>query len=348
MAGWLVHSRQEAQARLAEQLAATERERAENAVLEERARIARELHDVVAHHMSVISIQADAGPYRVSDPPPELTEAFATIRATALTGLGELRRLLGVPGPSPRPRPRPSLADLDRLVEDAEASGDLGSLPPGVSLNAYRIIQEALTNTMRHAPGATVHVRVALDGGELRIDVTNTAPRRSAGSPRPAPGTASWACRNAPPCWAAPSPPDPPATAATPSTPCCPPRRRRDAIRVLIADDQAMSGRASPILLGVQPGIEVVGTAVDGADALAKAAELDPDVIVMDVRMLEMNGIEAPREITRTLPGPRAHPHHVRPGRIRLRGAPRRGQRLPAEGRLRRSARRGDQSGRRR
>ncbi|WP_061296616.1 sensor histidine kinase [Herbidospora cretacea] len=177
-AGWLVHSRQEARDRLAGQLA-------ENAVLEERARIARELHDVVAHHMSVISIQADAGPYRVSDPPPELTEAFATIRATALEGLAELRRLLGVLRADPSTAPQPSLADLDRLVEGADTSGDLGSLPPGVSLNAYRIVQEAVTNAMRHAPGATVGVRVALDGGELRIDVTNTAP---GGPPAPSPG----------------------------------------------------------------------------------------------------------------------------------------------------------------
>ncbi|WP_030456387.1 response regulator [Herbidospora cretacea] len=73
-------------------------------------------------------------------------------------------------------------------------------------------------------------------------------------------------------------------------------------IRVLIADDQAMVREGFSILLGVQPGIEVVGTAVDGADAVAKAAELAPDVIVMDVRMPGMNGIEATREITRTLP----------------------------------------------
>nr|WP_062341122.1 response regulator transcription factor [Herbidospora sakaeratensis] len=73
-------------------------------------------------------------------------------------------------------------------------------------------------------------------------------------------------------------------------------------IRVLIADDQAMVREGFSILLGVQPGIEVVGTAVDGADAVAKAAELAPDVIIMDVRMPGMNGIEATREITRTLP----------------------------------------------
>ncbi|GAB1819472.1 sensor histidine kinase [Herbidospora sp. RD11066] len=179
VAGWLVRSRQEARAALDE-------ERGQRALLEERARIARELHDVVAHHMSVISIQADAGPYRVSDPPPELTEAFATIRATALEGLTELRRLLGVLRADPSLGPQPTLADLDRLVDDAETSGDLAGLPPGVGLNAYRIIQEALTNAMRHAPGAKVRVRVARDGGELRIDVTNTAPTQL---PEPSPGT---------------------------------------------------------------------------------------------------------------------------------------------------------------
>ncbi|WP_051760868.1 sensor histidine kinase [Herbidospora cretacea] len=170
-AGWLVRSRRDTQAALAE-------ERGQRALLEERTRIARELHDVVAHHMSVIAIQADAGPHRVADPPPELTEAFATIRATALEGLGELRRLLGVLRADPGVAPQPSLADLDRLASDAtlETTGDLGNVPRGVGLNAYRIVQEALTNTMRHAPGAAVTVRVVRDDHELRIGVTNTRP----------------------------------------------------------------------------------------------------------------------------------------------------------------------------
>ncbi|WP_083973970.1 sensor histidine kinase [Herbidospora daliensis] len=180
-AGWLIRSRRDAQAALAE-------ERGERALLEERARIARELHDVVAHHMSVIAIQADAGPHRVADPPPELTEAFATIRSTALEGLGELRRLLGVLRAEPGVAPQPSLADLDRLASGAtlETTGDLANVPRGVGLNAYRIVQEALTNTMRHAPGAAVTVRVVRDDRELRIGVVNArpqdGPRASAGA----------------------------------------------------------------------------------------------------------------------------------------------------------------------
>ncbi|NAS22265.1 sensor histidine kinase [Herbidospora sp. NEAU-GS84] len=170
-AGWLIRSRRDTQAALAE-------ERGQRALLEERARIARELHDVVAHHMSVIAIQADAGPHRVADPPPELTEAFATIRSTALEGLGELRRLLGLLRAEPDVSPQPSLTDLDRLAAGAtlETTGDLGDVPRGVGLNAYRIVQEALTNTMWHAPGAAVTVRVVRDDRELRIGVTNTRP----------------------------------------------------------------------------------------------------------------------------------------------------------------------------
>nr|WP_062341121.1 histidine kinase [Herbidospora sakaeratensis] len=179
-AGWLIRSRRDTKAALTE-------ERGQRALLEERARIARELHDVVAHHMSVIAIQADAGPHRVADPPPELTEAFATIRSTALEGLGELRRLLGVLRAEPGVAPQPSLADLDRLAAGAtlETTGDLATVPRGVGLNAYRIVQEALTNTMRHAPGAAVTVRVVRDDRELRIGVVNTRPHDP---PRASPG----------------------------------------------------------------------------------------------------------------------------------------------------------------
>ena len=108
VAGGALGGRRETQRRLAEQQRISDTERARRALLEERTRIARELHDVVAHHMSVIAIQAEAAPYRVPDPPEELARSFETIRATAAEGLGELRRLVGVlraeattPAPSP-------------------------------------------------------------------------------------------------------------------------------------------------------------------------------------------------------------------------------------------------------
>ena len=168
-----------------EQLAVAERRHeGERAVLEERQRIARELHDVVAHHMSVIAIQAEAAPYKTADPPKELVESFADIRASALSGLGELRRVLGVlRSEVPGTAPTPGLDDLDRLVESArtggvtvssEISGTPRPLPEGVDLSAYRIVQEALSNAMRHAPGSTVQVRLYYGEAALVIEVRNS------------------------------------------------------------------------------------------------------------------------------------------------------------------------------
>ena len=109
----------------ARQLAEQERRHSgERALLEERQRIARELHDVVAHHMSVIAIQAEAAPYKTADPPPELVESFGEIRASALAGLAELRRVLGVLRTGGQDTaPQPGLADLDALLDSARSGG---------------------------------------------------------------------------------------------------------------------------------------------------------------------------------------------------------------------------------
>ena len=96
----------------------------ERALLEQRQRIARELHDVVAHHMSVIAIQAEAAPYKTADPPPELVESFGEIRASALAGLTELRRVLGVLRTGGQDTaPQPGLAELDALLDSARSGG---------------------------------------------------------------------------------------------------------------------------------------------------------------------------------------------------------------------------------
>jgi signal transduction histidine kinase len=162
----------------------------ERALLEERQRIARELHDVVAHHMSVIAIQAEAAPYKTADPPPELVESFGDIRASALAGLTELRRVLGVLRTGgPDTTPQPGLADLETLLDLARGgglsatvtySGNPVPLPDGVDLSAYRIVQEALSNAMRHAPGSHVHVHLAYRPDGLALEVRNAAVPASA------------------------------------------------------------------------------------------------------------------------------------------------------------------------
>jgi signal transduction histidine kinase len=190
--------RLEAQRRLAEQQRVSDDERARRTLLEERARIARELHDVVAHHMSVIAIQAEAAPYRVSDPPEELGRSLATIRASAVEGLEELRRVLDVlraDGDGEEPAPQPDLDRLGELVTGVRAAGlnvttvvtgTPRPLPPGVQLSAYRIVQEALSNALRHAPGADVRVEVQYRPATLELQIRNgPAPA----PPVPSPGT---------------------------------------------------------------------------------------------------------------------------------------------------------------
>ncbi len=180
--GAVVRQRRSGERQLAEQEL---RHSGERALLEERQRIARELHDVVAHHMSVIAIQAEAAPYKTADPPPELVESFADIRASALAGLVELRRVLGVLRTGGQDTaPQPGLAGLDTLLGSARgggvsitvtSSGNPVPLPEGVDLSAYRIVQEALSNAMRHAPGSHVQVHLAHRPDGLALEVRNDA-----------------------------------------------------------------------------------------------------------------------------------------------------------------------------
>ena len=180
--GVVVRVRRSGERQLEEQ---ERRHSGERALLEERQRIARELHDVVAHHMSVIAIQAEAAPYKTADPPPELVESFGEIRASALAGLTELRRVLGVLRTGGQDTtPQPGLADLDALLDSARSggvsvtvtcSGNPVTLPEGVDLSAYRIVQEALSNAMRHAPGSHVQVHVAYRPDSLALEIRNDA-----------------------------------------------------------------------------------------------------------------------------------------------------------------------------
>ncbi len=182
LAGAIVRARRSSRTELAQQARRLEGERA---LLTERQRIARELHDIVAHHMSVIAIQAEAGPRKVAHPPPELVESFADIRASALSGLDELRRLLGVMRSSGADTaPQPGLAELEGLLDSARSggvavtssvSGTARTLPQGIDLSAYRIVQEALSNAMRHAPGSAVRVELAYAPSALVIKVRNDA-----------------------------------------------------------------------------------------------------------------------------------------------------------------------------
>ncbi|WP_225824792.1 sensor histidine kinase [Streptomyces naphthomycinicus] len=181
-------TRREARQEVSAQQTVTEHERSRRTLLEERTTIARELHDVVAHHMSVVAIQAEAAPYRVENPPPELEKAFATIRENAVAALTELRRVLGVVRAEDYEAPdapQPTLADLDGLLANVReagltvekaVTGAVRELPQGVELSAYRIVQEALSNTLRHAPGAGARVEIGYVLGGLGLRIVNGPP----------------------------------------------------------------------------------------------------------------------------------------------------------------------------
>ncbi|SED45545.1 sensor histidine kinase [Streptomyces sp. TLI_105] len=197
-----VRARGEAQRRLAEQETINEAERAHRTLLEERARIARELHDVVAHHMSVITVQADSAPYRIPELPDAAREEFTSIAASARESLAEMRRLLSVlrsDGGEGERAPQPGLDRVQQLVEATVRAGvpaelrlaaDLGEVPQAVDLSAYRIVQEALANVVRHAPGASTRVSVRADEGWLTVLVVNgPSLEEGSGVERGAPGT---------------------------------------------------------------------------------------------------------------------------------------------------------------
>ncbi|MFF2009112.1 sensor histidine kinase [Streptomyces sp. NPDC058195] len=183
--GAVVRERGVAQRRLAEQETISEAERAQRTLLEERTRIARELHDVVAHHMSVITVQADSAPYRINGLSREAREEFEAIAASARESLTEMRRLLTVlrsEDAQGERAPQPGLDRVQQLVEATVRAGlpvelslaaGLPDLPQAVDLSAYRIVQEALANVIRHAPGARTGVSVTSDGAHLTVLVVN-------------------------------------------------------------------------------------------------------------------------------------------------------------------------------
>jgi signal transduction histidine kinase len=188
--GDIIARRRRAGQLLEEQSELTELERAKRAVLEERARIAREMHDVVAHHMSMIAVQAETAPYRVPGLPDAAREELTSIAAAAREALTDMRRLLGVLRADQEKiekTPQPGYAQIADLVATAQRSGlplsaeisatsDLSErigLAEPSGLAAYRIVQEALANAARHAPGAPVRLEARAGTTTLEVSVHN-------------------------------------------------------------------------------------------------------------------------------------------------------------------------------
>ncbi|MFI9560638.1 sensor histidine kinase [Nonomuraea endophytica] len=192
--GYNVRARRRASDKLAEESQLKVVAEGAQAVLAERARIARELHDVVAHHMSVIAIQAEAVPLKAAGDAKQLEEGLAVIRSLSLDAIAQLRQVLGVLRDAEGRKettPQPDLERIDALVANARAAGlavlfrrssQVEEVPQAVGLSAYRIVQESLSNVMRHAPGATVSLEVSREQDELVVRVANGPGAGPAGS----------------------------------------------------------------------------------------------------------------------------------------------------------------------
>jgi signal transduction histidine kinase len=163
-------------------LARERNEETRRALAEERLRIAQELHDVVAHSMGVIAVQAGVGAHVIDSEPDETKKALEAISQTSRSTLVEIRRMLGVLREDQGAPyvPAPGLADLHRLVRDVASAGlhtkvhvegTTTQLPPGVDFTAYRIVQEALTNVLKHAGRATATVTIGYEGTALRLEI---------------------------------------------------------------------------------------------------------------------------------------------------------------------------------
>jgi signal transduction histidine kinase len=178
-AGWLVRQRA-AQARRALMESG---ELARSAVSEERTRIARELHDVVAHSVSIIAVQAGAAEEMLGYDPERAREHIALVRRTAREAMTEMRRVLDVlRAEEPRYAPQPGLARLPDLLDEVRAAdvpvelieqGERPQLPPGVDLVVFRVVQESLTNVRKHAPGAPTRVLLRYGPKALELEVAN-------------------------------------------------------------------------------------------------------------------------------------------------------------------------------
>ena len=311
--GMLIRSQRELMLALRERTRQAEAERdlrVAQARSQERTRIAREMHDVLAHRISLLSLHAGALEVRPDAPPAEIARAAGVVRACAHEALEDLREVIGVLRTEPpdgdasaRSRRSPTSPSSSRsrappgMAVSLAHGVDGGSLPVATGRTVYRIVQEGLTNARKHAPGAAVAVTIGgapgdgLDGRDRQPPAAGAA--RPPGDPRRAArGSIGLGERVEPRRRAARARPH-----AEPATTACGRgcRGRHDPIRVLIVDDDALVRAGLSMMLGGAEDLEIVGEAEDGTQVIAAIDAHRPDVVLMDIRMPRMDGLAALR-----------------------------------------------------
>ena len=283
---------------LGDRMRAERERRAAAAASEERARIARELHDVVAHSLSVVIAQADGGRYAAEHDPAAATDALRTIARSAREAQGEMRRALGVLGSEDAAplQPQPGVGQIATLVERTREAGlairfdergDARPVAPAAGMTVYRVAQEALTNVLKHAgPGAAASLELRWEPRAVTLVVRDDGDGAPGLGRRPRAWPRGHArARRAARRHAARRPPAG--------------RRLRGGgddprvIRVFLVDDQALVRAGFRLVIDSQPDMTVVGEAGDGRDALEALGVTSADVVLMDVRMPELDGVAA-------------------------------------------------------
>ncbi len=274
-------------------------------------RIARDMHDVVAHSLAVVIAQADGARYASASDPSAATAALGTISSTARSALADVRLLLTQLRHSQGDGPQPTLADLEELYAHVRAAGvelrvDVDPAPPAeppgaVQLAVYRILQEALTNAIRHGDG---RVAVRLAWGPERVDLEVANAMKTDAAPSAGHGIIGMRER-AQLAGGSLSAEAVDGDFVVRATIPIGVGRVSTAIRVVLVDDQALFRAGIRMLVDSQPDLQVVGEASDGREALAVIRDVRPDVVLMDIRMPVLDGLAATAELLRDEDPPR-------------------------------------------